>query len=889
MDLTTSQGRLDAVKGYKNFLRKATDAQVIAGHNVQFDVQRIMMSISGLDEFHQDQEAVELLSKFQKMSDEGRVINSLDLARDYLTRQALDIAESGAPDDIAKTQRLISTMFAPETLTRASIGGSATPFSVGNITAQTNLLKLIADQGKDGSDFVKQLASGTHRADIDTNLTNYMMNFIHTGELKFGFEATGSSAADISIARKEILKASAIVPTTNIADVQHMSDAVFKYATSEEGLQSTKLSTADGIIAFSKSDNEFYEHVLDPVTGKVEQNKISDQIAVRQRIRNALDASRRNQDSELLETGINYLQASRTDRILQNVSKVSSISSAATPDALIAAISSGTDTALDDAFIDAMAGTREFLGYNNYNYRPDILADKGMTGFMSRNYGMISDTAADNYLNKLASAGIATAVDDPYMRRNFVELATITSSTPFRNKVEGYTGGLAGKLTRNIFAKARGMGPLTEAEHASRVAEFNSNVGIRVGDYLSEMGISFADTQNTMNIIGKGIGPDGTPSIASRVIVSSDILKDIDVSIADGAGGRKTVKFLSDDFLSDYGQNKFGLSVAERKDSRVVNLVFGDLAADANSGQRVVSRRKSLELARGIVDQMQNKFSGQTAAQLVEQGHFETAQEASTVLEKLRGGKEGVRALRKDIARSISERGLVVGSIAGREGEGVAALLEQLAGGIDNDTEAFRKGMQFAISEYGDDFVAFQGRIDEKVIGALRQSNPTLAKEIEEGKFLKRAYKTYQASMERAAEDTGFRKKLQRAFSSKGLDKGIFGSRFGRSLRDAEVRAMYRKVAPKVGIGAAAVGLLGAGYYIAKKNREKDLYDQVMEEQPIEGRGTVSSSNYDTIEQNSQYSSRRDPLVTAGVVGNLDRNKIGHTTMGPNKYNHLYG
>jgi len=36
-------------------------------------------------------------------------------------------------------------------------------------------------------------------------------------------------------------------------------------------------------------------------------------------------------------------------------------------------------------------------------------------------------------------------------------------------------------------------------------------------------------------------------------------------------------------------------------------------------------------------------------------------------------------------------------------------------------------------------------------------------------------------------------------------------------------------------------------------------------------------------------SSRRDPLVTAGVVGNLDRNKIGHTKMGNNKYNHLYG
>ena len=34
--------------------------------------------------------------------------------------------------------------------------------------------------------------------------------------------------------------------------------------------------------------------------------------------------------------------------------------------------------------------------------------------------------------------------------------------------------------------------------------------------------------------------------------------------------------------------------------------------------------------------------------------------------------------------------------------------------------------------------------------------------------------------------------------------------------------------------------------------------------------------------------STSDPLATAGVVGNLDRRKIGHTNMGPNKYEHLY-
>ena len=51
----------------------------------------------------------------------------------------------------------------------------------------------------------------------------------------------------------------------------------------------------------------------------------------------------------------------------------------------------------------------------------------------------------------------------------------------------------------------------------------------------------------------------------------------------------------------------------------------------------------------------------------------------------------------------------------------------------------------------------------------------------------------------------------------------------------------------------------------------------------------VQEANSGIQQDNQQTSARRDPLVTAGVVGNLDRNKIGHTGMGPNKYNHLYG
>ena len=84
---------------------------------------------------------------------------------------------------------------------------------------------------------------------------------------------------------------------------------------------------------------------------------------------------------------------------------------------------------------------------------------------------------------------------------------------------------------------------------------------------------------------------------------------------------------------------------------------------------------------------------------------------------------------------------------------------------------------------------------------------------------------------------------------------------------------------------------LSAGYYLATRKAKQDPLNEVMEQQPIEEPGPMSIGDFNKMDQAMarQTSSRRDPLVTAGVVGNLDRNKIGHTNMGANKYNHLYG
>ena len=96
---------------------------------------------------------------------------------------------------------------------------------------------------------------------------------------------------------------------------------------------------------------------------------------------------------------------------------------------------------------------------------------------------------------------------------------------------------------------------------------------------------------------------------------------------------------------------------------------------------------------------------------------------------------------------------------------------------------------------------------------------------------------------------------------------------------------------PSIYTAIAGVAALSAGYYLGKKSQQNELYDDVMETQPTENNiGPMSVRDFNQVNQQitAQNSARRDPLVTAGVVGNLDRNKISHYKMGPGKYNHLY-
>lgn len=92
----------------------------------------------------------------------------------------------------------------------------------------------------------------------------------------------------------------------------------------------------------------------------------------------------------------------------------------------------------------------------------------------------------------------------------------------------------------------------------------------------------------------------------------------------------------------------------------------------------------------------------------------------------------------------------------------------------------------------------------------------------------------------------------------------------------------------KIYLAGLAVAAAYVGTKVAKRKNENEVYDATMQGMPVES-GKRPYGIQDALFAQKMASRRKDPLVTAGVVGNLDRSKINHTSMGPDKNNHLFG
>jgi hypothetical protein len=166
------------------------------------------------------------------------------------------------------------------------------------------------------------------------------------------------------------------------------------------------------------------------------------------------------------------------------------------------------------------------------------------------------------------------------------------------------------------------------------------------------------------------------------------------------------------------------------------------------------------------------------------------------------------------------------------------------------------------MSQSGEGYASFQGRMDDTTVRMLDLESPdsaAVAAKIRSGEAAQEVMDSYNATSGRIAEDSGFLRGLKKNLASKGLARGP---------RDEAIREAYQRLKPKIGLATLGVGVAAIGYYMYNKSQQSSMYDETMEDQPVEANGQIRRANSSFQTTAGMTSSTRDPLTSAGVVGN---------------------
>jgi hypothetical protein len=578
---------------------------------------------------------------------------------------------------------------------------------------------------------------------------------------------------------------------------------------------------------------------------------------------------------QVISTGINVAEASQMNSTLAAVSRFSGLST----------IAKGPGTFLsteadEDAFVGAMTATRRHIGFPHLRDRPDAVTtgSRKLVNNMRERFEAPSDAAMTAAQDAIYEGGAGLAVMDPVARARFVAISTQTSHVPY----EGDMTEMAKEIARRAEAqKALAEGRVmtndqieaaVSAMHPEQLRSINT-IAKTSSEYLSEQTISHIPVmQKTRLISTKTFQP-------TKPLISHSVLSQMQVD----EGGR-SVPIVESAFWKRAGLDTSTLSIVKAGERDIVNLV---------AGKGGMSRDNAVTFTESLMGVLRQKviFSEDT---MVEQGISYSLDEARHIknlfLDTSDGSAERLQQFSEGISSRLMESGPAIGATDGPVAQGLTAIIQAAGSEVGNDQPAIDAGLVFQTQRMGEETISFSGTIPQAAKDQLTHMGGAQSAAVN-AELSGNLMEEHLQALGKADSSETFRDKLKKVFSRDRVDSGIFGTSIGRNRRDRDISILdsLAKIKPKLAMGAIAVGAASAGYYLAKKNRQNKMYDDPMSQQPYEDQGLVQQANSSIQQDNQQTSARRDPLVTAGVVGNLDRNKIGHTGMGPNKYNHLYG
>lgn len=839
-ELKEGKQLLDMGPGGANFLDEAEkflngllQADRIAGHNVRFDIDALTDTIMGQSGFANHTGVQTALKSVYDRIDQGNyLIDTLDSTRLYLQKQVQDLVDSQGITDIEQRSKLfVKNLFAEEVQARVHIGGSASYASVENIALNTNLFELIEKDGQ-AEELFKLITKGSHIADTDTYLQSYIAKYQQTGDLKILGLSTDNISDFGRVSRARTLQASAITPTTSIADVQHLSDTVFNNLLTDRkmmqgvtvrskaaalGIGSNNMPESGILQYFTAGEDLAKIHGIDQsgfyfVTREGSPTLVDETLA-RNEITRTLRSARANTPNltisvgdtvgrfnedalNILDTGFNFGQASAINELdhIRHI-RIAAPELAKTED--IADVFKSMYKTMGAPMNIAPGGYKTGLG----NYAPEF---------------------AKNISTSLAAIG------DPYA---FISMQDRT----FSSIIARTTAQIASESNA---ASVRGVQLGIESITANPKLTAN-------------LGFSTFYSQKTARLFSSTAGE--TLTVAKPIVP----LKVLQETLKDQAFG------------PNFAMKELSLSVAEIGNTQSVNVVW-------NAG-RQLNKDQAKTLAEKLFENMGDKSQVARMMGVEEKDLHTSITKTVNNISAIKAGKNQEQAI-DQLADLLMRRGVVVGSAGEQSAEVIAGLR---AAGMETNTDVLLGQKTAAMGAMGEDTFTIGPFVDKKTVQSTEHIRlMARAEELVDinGTKVSRGLLDAAKIADTIGQDAGEARKIL------GQMERIAAGKTPNSMLD-----FYNKFKPHVGYGVAAVAALGTGYYVAKKHRERQLYDETLEAQPTERARTVDNYNSDSPYRGNLNSVRRDPLATAGVVGNLNRRSINHYNMSKDRYNHLYG
>lgn len=900
------------LEGVGDLFHRMLEADKVAGHNIGYDLEMVFKTAQAQDNYAKFKHAgtgktiSELVDEFNEKSSRGNyIVDTLQSTRAYLYAEAQKLAGTG-PD---RQDKFIQALLSEDVMANVKLGGDVKYAGVTEFVTNTNFFELIErDPSSEAQRIIREVYRGSHIANTDVHLQSYIGKFLHekaeTGELKLKImaERNGEITKQGSRLRERMLKSSAFTPTTNIASVEHMGQTTFDYLTGTQagrrsmevrasvteamrdiGFESINqnIPTAADIVGVDRytdlqrvhgAGTAAFDEAIDEIRGTIRYSSKDSgfifstsqgsyklkQAEAEAYIVQTLEQAKRDvndtgiigmqvserfsrsvlADDRILNTGINFStqSASENIRLMKDVSAMDT-----TGMSLLDKYSSVLGSAYEDLGI-------EYGSTGKLNSFAEAFKSGGFSSTLSRGVKDFTSNDAARLAEKFAAIGDPYAkILDPMSRAVSTGLAEATMPA-MQN------------AARSRVAELSVMGQTEVLPTIGRTVE-ETMKGLKYLDYgktFAEMGVWYGQSQNVMQVFSHST----SDRIAgSKIMIQPEIVQNVMQR-----AGLDSPMFLGFSQVSSTGRLNYVWDIARQSESNAARLftenLFDLLASDTAEDQisdilkvdpsfLPEDIQKTITFARSITEPA----------------------ERQTIIDSL--------------ADSIEQRGVVVGFEEGDEARGARRVLDQFGMTIENE---LRQGDRRFIleqsnitgvsssSKYGNRRLAFSPLMDQKAIdiaGASGEFDTQIAQPLRSGQG---PGVRAQVQMAEEIEAAGIGGDLAKLFERKrtGIKAG--------SLVD-----FYNNYKGKMGWAALGVAAAGVGYYISKRHRENALYEETLAQQPAEVNSQVRPMNSDIQSSMSMRPRYSDPLATAGVVGTLDRTKIGHTRMGNNKNSHLFG